>query len=123
MYRYGDKIIADAGYCLVLGEQSLFSVSVENSDKVTEKELPENYVIAPHDTCIFGGAFSCKISKTIKAELIKQVYSNDDQIAIILNKDNSEEDMLAFNRMQDWRKWASKVAHKIMELWESSQQS
>ena len=42
-------------------------------------------------------------------------YSNDDQIAIILNKDNSEEDALAFQKMQEWRDWAAVVAHKIME--------
>lgn len=50
-----------------------------------------------------------------KKYVICKRYSNDDQIAIILNKDNSEEDALAFQKMQEWRDWASAVAHKIMD--------
>ena len=51
-----------------------------------------------------------------KKFLIGKRYSNDDQIAIILNKDDSEEDTLAFEKMQEWREWASVMAHKIMEI-------
>lgn len=50
-----------------------------------------------------------------KKYVICKRYSNDDQIAIILNKDNSEEDAIAFQKMQEWRDWASAVAHKIMD--------
>jgi len=55
-----------------------------------------------------------------KKYIVSKRYSNDDQIAIILNKDNSEEDALAFQKMQEWRDWASVVAHKIMEYIESN---
>ena len=34
-----------------------------------------------------------------KREIIKKRYSNDDQIAIMLNKDDSEEDLLRYTRM------------------------
>lgn len=50
-----------------------------------------------------------------KEYIIKKRYSNDAQIAIMLNKENSAEDELAYDKMQDWRDWASTVAHKIME--------
>lgn len=50
-----------------------------------------------------------------KEFIIKKRYSNDAQIAIMLNKENSAEDELAYDKMQDWRDWASTVAHKIME--------
>ena len=50
-----------------------------------------------------------------KEYIIKKRYSNDAQIAIMLNKDNSAEDELAYDKMHDWRDWASTVAHKIME--------
>ena len=50
-----------------------------------------------------------------KEYIIKKRYSNDSQIAIMLNKENSAEDELAYDKMQDWRDWASTVAHKIME--------
>lgn len=51
-----------------------------------------------------------------KSAIIKKRYSNDDQIAIILNKDNSEEDKLIFDKMQEWRDWASTLANKIVEF-------
>jgi hypothetical protein len=49
-----------------------------------------------------------------KKFVISKLYSNDDQIAIILNKDDSDEDGLVYQKMQEWREWASIVAHKIM---------
>ena len=51
-----------------------------------------------------------------KTHIVKIRYSNDDQIAIILNKDNSEEDLLRFNKMQEWRVWAGQLANKILEI-------
>lgn len=51
-----------------------------------------------------------------KRFVVSKRYSNDDQIAIILNKDDSEEDALAYEKMQEWREWASLVAHKIIEV-------
>lgn len=51
-----------------------------------------------------------------KTHIVKIRYSNDDQIAIILNKDNSEEDLLRYNKMQEWRVWAGQLANKILEM-------
>lgn len=50
-----------------------------------------------------------------KREIIKKRYSNDDQIAIILNKDDSEEDLLRYQKMMEWREFASTLAKKIIE--------
>lgn len=50
-----------------------------------------------------------------KRDIIKKRYSNDDQIAIILNKEDSEEDLLRYNRMMEWRKFASTLAQKIID--------
>ena len=49
-----------------------------------------------------------------KSHIIKKRYSNDDQIAILLNKDSSEEDLLKYNKMQEWRDWASILAKAFM---------
>ena len=46
----------------------------------------------------------------IKKRVIKSRYTEDDQIAIILNKDISEEDAMYFQKMQEWREFASEVA-------------
>lgn len=55
--------------------------------------------------------------ESYKTMMIKTRYSNDDQLAIILNKDSGEEeDLIAFQRMQEWRDYAASVARKIMEV-------
>lgn len=57
-----------------------------------------------------------------KSAIIKWRYSNDDQIAILLNKDDSSEDTERFNRMQQWREWAAKLAKIIMDINEGDKQ-
>lgn len=51
-----------------------------------------------------------------KAEIIKWRYTIDDQMAIILNKDENPEKLLDFDRMQAWRNWASTLANKILSV-------
>lgn len=51
-----------------------------------------------------------------KLRIINMRYSNDDQIAIMLNKDDSSEDLFRFNKMQEWRRFASDLAHKLIEI-------
>ena len=46
--------------------------------------------------------------------MIKLRYSNDDQLALILNKDNSEEDTELYNKMQEWREWSGTFAKLVM---------
>lgn len=49
----------------------------------------------------------------VKTSIIKSRYSNDDQIAIMLNKDASEEDGVLYQKMQEWREFAGFVAKSI----------
>jgi hypothetical protein len=51
-----------------------------------------------------------------KKDIIKKRYSNDDQIAIILNKDDSEEDQMRYQKMMEWREFASFFAKKVLEI-------
>jgi hypothetical protein len=34
----------------------------------------------------------------------------------MLNKDDSEEDLLLFTKMQEWREWSGEIAKKIHTL-------
>ena len=34
----------------------------------------------------------------------------------MLNKDNSDEDKVCYDKMQEWRTWAGDVAKKLMTL-------
>ena len=54
-----------------------------------------------------------------KANIIKKRYSNDDQIAIMLNRGDEESNMI-YNKMMQWREYASVLAKKFVELNELS---
>lgn len=49
-----------------------------------------------------------KTHKAIKTKVVKARYSNDDQIAIMLNEDTDSTE-----RMQKWREFAEKIADKV----------
>ena len=51
-----------------------------------------------------------------KSAIIKKRYSNDDQIAIILNKEDSEEDRIRYERMMQWREFAAELSKRILTL-------
>lgn len=50
-----------------------------------------------------------------KSTIVKWRYSYDDQIAIMLNNGKDEESVVVYDRMQEWRDWASTLAGKIIE--------
>lgn len=52
----------------------------------------------------------------VKTKLITSRYSNDDQMALILNHGKSDEDTEFFDKMQAWRDWAGLLAKKIISL-------
>ena len=52
--------------------------------------------------------------KGLKSAIIKVKYSNDDQIAIILNREDSTEDEVRYQEMQRWREFAADVAKKVV---------
>ena len=59
---------------------------------------------------------------TLKKKFVLMRYSNDDQIAIILNKEDSDEDALLYERMQEWRIWSANISKQILELINNSNQ-
>ena len=77
--------------------------------------LPLN-VVTEGKTVTFGGYFIVQPKSLsygdIKTAIIKMRYSNDDQMALILNKESSEEDALLYSKMQEWREFAAEVARQ-----------
>lgn len=53
---------------------------------------------------------------TYKSAIIKKRYSNDDQIAIMLNKEDSDEDLLRYERMMKWREFAASLSKELMKF-------
>lgn len=122
MYKIGNYNFADAGYYLKRGgsiayffedngeETQEIEATIDDMHKVGSIVLWSEDMLAQR---IFkNGAYA-----DYKKAIIQKKYSNDDQIAIMLNKNSGEEvDLLAYDKMQEWREWASIVAKKIMEI-------
>ena len=50
----------------------------------------------------------------IKKAVIQMRYNNDSQLALMLNRDNSEEAHMYFEKMQEWRRFATAVAKEAV---------
>ena len=121
MYQIKNKIYADAGYVLKYKNKVAFSFEGVDKKDVLETKINleniqkiGNFVIYQ---CGIKDYISCSEYGDWKAKWVNKMFSNNDQIAIMLNKDESAEDLFLFNKMQEWRKWASVVAKEVVKLW------
>lgn len=119
MFEYKGKMVSDAGFYIKGKTISGFSVPKNNEPK-------EEIKLDLNTLKISKGFISCNniiimrfhpdwTYADYKTAWVKARYTNDDQIAIMLNKDNSNEDLEMYNKMQDWRNWCSEISHKILE--------
>ena len=133
MYIKNNKYVADAGKYLASGLTIGYELPtdmenvVEHDVTLYDMELRTSKSGTVNAHCTDGKiSFGVKQNDSdtvdygaLKTQVIKMRYSNDDQIAIILNKDEDAEHATDFQRMQEWREYASNVARKIMELVEN----
>lgn len=128
MKQEGIKLIADKGkvlYCTFL--ESVYGKEISLGNIYYDKNgilLKEPYLLEMKDfreidesdvelcqrinPLMFNASYA-----DIKTAIIKLKYSNDDQIALMLNyQDDSEKYYEAYNEMQDWRNKASELAKK-----------
>ena len=122
MYRIGNYNFADAGYYLKRGSSIAYFFE-DNGEEIQEIEATVDdmhkvgSIILWSEDKLAQRIFKNGAYAYYKKAIIQKKYSNDDQIAIMLNKDSGEEtDLLAYAKMQEWREWASIVAKKIMEI-------
>lgn len=117
MYTYKNVTYADAGKYLKCDNKIAFQMP--SSDNFQEFDLDFSDIFVEKDYVFYNKKlFVQKLWKQwtysdYKRDIIKKRYSNDDQIAIILNKDDSEEDLLRYQKMMEWREFASTLAKKI----------
>lgn len=120
MFIKGTTIYADAFKYLKHKEKNIIALSINGSADDYE-ELPMN---DPLDVEQIGGMLFWNNRKfanrpkqltkdSVKMSIIHSRYSNDDQIAIMLNKDASEEDAMYYQKMQEWREFAAEIAKSI----------
>lgn len=122
MYIDNNKVYSDAGKYLICG--SAVGFHFKAYDSVTELEINIDDLHIVGNRALYNNDQFTQIINPkytygdYKSAIIKKRYSNDDQIAIILNADDSTEDKVKFQRMNSWRDFAAKLAHKIIEALE-----
>lgn len=120
MFVKGNTVYADAFKYLRHKSGRIVALSIKGSaDDWEEIEMATPIQVTVDKTMIKweNGLLAC-IPDTftyegVKTKIIKSRYSNDDQIAIMLNKDESEEDAILYQKMQEWREFAAFIAKSI----------
>lgn len=124
MYIDKGYIYSDAGKILVSGNFVGYSVKADSSltDNIAEENVILDDMILDGDFIRYnnGRIIQAYVKNRTYAEwktmIVKWRYSNDDQIAILINKDDSEDDSIKYERMQAWREYAAKLAKAIINL-------
>jgi hypothetical protein len=118
MFIKNNIIYSEAGKYLSVQNFLGFKVFDSDTSKYTEKDFEEPEVSGQF---LILGEIRTLLPEIINYENLKKKfiewhYSNDDQLAIILNKDNSNEDKVCYDKMQEWRTWAGTMAKKVIDL-------
>lgn len=108
MKQHGDYIIAEAGCYLSTGREKGLKMPVgkdyvEKTIDIKNITIVDNLIFVDNLIVIKDDSYP-----KMKKSLINGIYSNDDQIAIILNGDSE-----MMQLMQDWREWFSNLLHSI----------
>lgn len=119
MYIYKNVVYAEPGKYLVHKNKIAFQFPasggiIEHVLNTEDLHIKNSIVLYNNDLFAHVVHKNYKYAD-YKREIIKMRYSNDDQIAIILNKDDSEEDLLRYTRMMQWREFAASLAKKIID--------
>ena len=120
MYIKNNVVYADAGNILISKTAIGYSLMADIAD-IQEQQINlqdmklEGEFLKYSDGLIVQGYKNLDYAGW-KADVIKWRYTTDDQMAIILNKDESAEKLLEYNRMQEWRDWAGTLANKILNI-------
>lgn len=85
-------------------------------DDYEELPLPDPIDVSIGRKNVYWGnrLFTVRVSSMryadIKKAVIKSRYSDDDQMALILNRDKNPEKELLYRKMQQWREFAADIA-------------
>lgn len=118
MFVKDNVIYSDAGKYLTSDTFVGFKASGTDTTKYSEKEFGD-ITISGNILKIGDVMTRLPDNRTfgeLKQKFVKWHYSNDDQIALMLNKDASDDDLSYYNKMQEWREWAGIMAKKVIDL-------
>lgn len=121
MYKVRNKVYADAGN-LLIGNNKVGYVFLGELKEFSEKAIQLDDMRIEGDFLVYSNGMIRELYnpnmtyEQLKAKYVKRLFSNDDQIAIMLNKDRSAEDSELFYKMQEYRDWCGTLAKKVMSL-------
>lgn len=121
MYKVRDKVYADAGKILIGQNKRGYVFQGELSEFSEEDIIIDDMRIEGKFLIYSNGRIrelydASATYESLKAKYVKRHFSNDDQIAIMLNHGRSEDDNMAFDKMQEWREWCGVLAKKVLSL-------
>ena len=123
MFIKGNMIYSEAGYILKCDNKRAFQMPYDSSKEYIEIPIDITNTRIESGMINMDGVVFRNNEKydygQWKANIIKKRYSNDDQIAIMLNRGDEESNMI-YNKMMQWREYASILAKKFVELNELS---
>ena len=111
MFTLSNKTYASAGNLLKKGNWIGFSCNT--SDGIVEIPIVTDDIAIKNNMFVWNNGrnrfpvISNGTYGDYKKGLIGKIFSNDDQIALILNKDIDNESSIAFDEMQKWRSYFS----------------
>lgn len=121
MYKVRDKVYADAGKILI-GENKIGYVFTGELSDFREEDIVISDMRIDGQFLIYSNGMVVEMYdkkatyESLKAKYVKRLFSNDDQIAIMLNKGRSEDDDMLFEKMQEWREWSGTLAKRVLTL-------
>lgn len=121
MYKIRNKVYAEAGSLLIgkdkrgycfLGELKEFS---EKAIRLDDMRIEGQFLV--YSDGLIRELYNPNMTyEQLKAKYVKRLFSNDDQIAIMLNKERSAEDAELYDKMQEYRDWCGLLAKKVVSL-------
>lgn len=111
MFTISNKTYASAGN--LLKKKGWVGFSCKTSDDIIEIPINTDDITIKNDMFVWNnGKLQLPIIPNgtygeYKKRLINKIFSNDDQIALILNKDFDQDSSVAFEEMQKWREYFS----------------
>ena len=116
MIQYGNKLLPDTGKIFKTGKEISFTVSLDADYEELEINLKNINTFG--NIAIVDNLFAILLEdgdRPLKARLVNKIFSNDDQIAIMLNYQShpTAENISIYNSMQEWRDWFGELVKSL----------
>lgn len=109
MKAFNEYLIPDVGK--YFKSNNTISLKVSPTAEYTEHSINTDNIKFVGEYAFIDNAIALHIAsyREMKTNFVKKLFSNDDQIAIMLNEDS---EMLAF--MNEWRDWMGTCIKKVL---------